>query len=64
MGFAIALLLLPAKSKPTARGFVVTSSTISEPESPLLRNLLLLFVITIWPVKVFVKAAPPAHSFS
>ena len=37
IGFAIALELLPAKSRPTARGFVVTSSTIKEPESPLFR---------------------------
>jgi hypothetical protein len=47
IGFAIALVLLPAKSKPTARGFVVTSSTISDPESPLFKNLLPLFAITI-----------------
>ena len=47
MGFAIAVELLPAKSRPTARGFVPTSSTISDPESPLFRNLLPRFVITI-----------------
>ena len=29
--------------RPTARGFVVTSSTINDPESPLSRNLLPLF---------------------
>src|SRR5713101_9487130 len=64
IGFAIALVLLPAKSKPTARGFVATSSTISDPESPLFKNLLPLFAITIWPVNVFVNAVPPAHSLS
>ena len=47
MGFAIAVELLPAKSRPTAFGFVATSSTISDPESPLLRNLLPRFAITI-----------------
>ena len=39
-----------AKQSPTARGLVVTSSTSSEPESPLLRNLFALFVTKIWPV--------------
>src|SRR6266404_6562656 len=64
IGLAIALVLLPAKRRPTARGLVVTSSTINEPESPLLRNLLPLLAMTICPVKVLVKAAPPAHSLS
>jgi len=39
-------------------------STINDPESPLSRNLLPLFVTTIWPVNVLVKAVPPAHSLS
>ena len=64
IGFAIAVLLLPAKSKPIALGLVATSWTMSEPESPPARNRLPLFLTTIWPVKVFVKAVPPAHSFS
>src|SRR6266480_3956102 len=55
IGFAIAVVLLPAKSNPTARGFVAASSTISDPESPLSKNLLPLLAITIWPVKVLVK---------
>ena len=38
---------LPAKSNPTAWGFVATSSTISDPESPPARNELPLFAITI-----------------
>jgi hypothetical protein len=29
---AIALVLLPANKRPTARGFVAASSTINEPE--------------------------------
>src|SRR5215813_7172403 len=37
---------------------------MSEPESPELRNALRLLLTIIWPVKVFVNAAPPAHSFS
>ena len=47
------------ESNPIARGLVATSSTISEPESPLFKNLLALFPTTIWPVNVLVKAAPP-----
>ena len=43
IGFATAIELLPANSRPTARGFVVTSSTIREPESPEFRNWLPLF---------------------
>ena len=60
----MALVLLPANSNPTARGLVETFSTISEPESPALRNLLPRLDTTICPVKVLVKAVPPAHSFS
>ena len=45
----------------TARGFVDTSSTINEPESPEFRNLLPRFLMKIWPVYVFVKLLP-AHS--
>ena len=57
-------MLLPAKSNPIARGLVATSSTINEPESPLFKNLLPLFPITIWMVNILVKAVPPAHSLS
>src|SRR5439155_20496076 len=64
IGFAIADCELPANSRPTARGFVATSSTMSEPESPLFRNREPLFLITIWPVNVFTNELPPAHSFS
>src|SRR6476660_10348545 len=35
IGFAIATELLPAKSRPTARGVPYASSTINDPESPL-----------------------------
>src|SRR5262249_38396912 len=52
---------------PTALGLVDASSTINEPESPEMRKLLLplsLLLTRICPVKVFVKAAPPAHSLS
>src|SRR6266487_1759421 len=41
IGFAIAEVLLPANRRPTARGAVAASSTMSEPESPELRNELL-----------------------
>ena len=64
IGFAMALVLLPAYSNPTARGFVATFSTMSEPESPARRNLLPRLEITIWPVNVLVNAVPPAHSLS
>src|SRR5438046_536803 len=49
IGLAIALVELPANSRPTARGLVVASSTISEPESPLLRKRDPLFLITSCP---------------
>jgi len=64
IGFAIALVLLPAYRSPTARGLVARFCTMSEPESPEFRNLLLLLAITICPVNVLVNEAPPAHSFS
>src|SRR5262249_22449325 len=64
IGVAIATVQLPANSKPTARGFVVQASTLSEPESPLFKKRLPRFLITIWPVNVFVNATPPAHSLS
>src|SRR6185503_10021870 len=64
IGFAIADCELPANSRPTARAWVETSSTISEPESPLFKNREPRLRITIWPVNVFVNAEPPAHSFS
>lgn len=64
IGLATAIELLPANNNPTALGFEVRSSTIKEPESPPARNLLALFEIKIWPVKVLVKAEPPAHSLS
>src|SRR5439155_143691 len=38
IGLAIASTLVPAKSSPTACGVVATSSTIIDPESPLLRK--------------------------
>src|SRR4051812_32261960 len=47
MGLAIAVLPPPAKSRPTAFGLASTSCTMSDPESPLFRNLLPLFAITI-----------------
>ena len=47
IGLAIASVLLPAKSNPTDRGFVALSSTINDPESPLFKNLLALFAMTI-----------------
>src|SRR6266516_1125991 len=62
IGFAKANVLLPAKSNPTACGFVTTSSTISDPESPLSRNAFPELAITIWQVKVLVYVVPP-HSF-
>src|SRR5262245_56834361 len=46
IGLAIALVLLPAKSRPTARGLVATSSTIKEPESPLFKKELAELAIT------------------
>src|SRR5438094_869747 len=64
IGLAIASTLVPAKSSPTACGVVATSSTISDPESPLLRKWFPGFATTIWPVNVFVNAKPPAHSLS
>ena len=39
LGFATASVVLPAKRRPTARGSVETSSTMSDPESPPERNL-------------------------
>ena len=47
IGFAIASVLLPAKSNPTAWGFVETSSTISDPESPLSKKFFPPFAIII-----------------
>src|SRR4030043_463552 len=64
IGLATARVLLPANKRPTALGLVLTFSTIREPESPPARNLLPRLLIMIWPVKVLVKAAPPAHSLS
>src|SRR5438093_396177 len=61
IGLATAIPPPPAKHRPTARGFVDTSSTINEPESPEFRNLLPRFLMKIWPVYVFVKLLP-AHS--
>ena len=62
IGFAAALVLLPAKSRPIARGLVATSSTTSEPESPLSSKVCETFAKMTWPVNVLLNAKEPWHS--
>ena len=56
IGLAIAVVLLPANSRPTARGLVVTSSTMQRARVAGVEELLPLFATTIWPVNVLVNA--------